>query len=62
MIVLSSSDARPPFAQPKAGLAGFQRPTALLGGSSVAGDETVREVAVRAWSDGALREVASQKR
>jgi hypothetical protein len=41
---------------------GFQRPTALLGGSSVAGDETVREVAVRGSADGALREVASQKR
>ena len=31
-------------------------------GSSVAGDETVREVAVRRVADGALREVASQER
>ena len=40
-----------PSPHAKAWLAGFQRPTALLGGSSVAGDETVREVAVRGSAD-----------
>jgi hypothetical protein len=40
----------------------LRRPAALYGGSFVAGDETVREVAVRDSADGALREVAPQKR
>jgi hypothetical protein len=38
----------------------FRIQTALVGGSSVAEDETIREVAVRGSADGALREVASQ--
>ena len=41
----------------------LRRPTARYGdGCSVAGDDAVREVAVRRLAGGALREVASQKR